>query len=250
MEIEEYIKFFADSQNKGIDDSVGENSIVEKEKELIEKAVGAAYSDIQRTCKGIGKCKEKKDKALKEICKKFCAFFDGDAPKKEKTFDQFWFDKNKPNNNPWLSIMTGTGFDTVGRAQKIVNMTFKYLYCVEGMRNKYKAHFKYCHMPLDSYTMAWIDDKDILPDSSTKWSALNYEDYYKFQNNAKEKIKELEGLTLLEAEFIIWPLAQIRKMNKEIGKFMSEYQKFPGFKEENKYIKKYINDYTSHITQV
>ncbi len=51
---------------------------------------------------------------------------------------------------------------TYGQAQKIINMAFKYLYCIcdqceEG--EVYKKKFKACHMPLDSYSLEWFKRK-------------------------------------------------------------------------------------------
>ena len=42
-----------------------------------------------------------------------------------------------------------------GKAQKIVNITFKGCYCLEGAEQK-EALFKHCHMPLDSFTLEWF----------------------------------------------------------------------------------------------
>lgn len=42
-----------------------------------------------------------------------------------------------------------------GKAQKIVNMTFKNVYCLEGEKNS-DDYYKHCHMPLDSFTLEWV----------------------------------------------------------------------------------------------
>lgn len=51
---------------------------------------------------------------------------------------------------------------TYGQAQKIINMAFKYLYCIcdrcEG-GEKYKKKFDKCHMPLDSFSLEWFKRK-------------------------------------------------------------------------------------------
>lgn len=39
----------------------------------------------------------------------------------------------------------------IGKAQKVINMTFKYLYCM--LDEKELLIFKHCHMPLDHYTL-------------------------------------------------------------------------------------------------
>ena len=53
-----------------------------------------------------------------------------------------------------------------GKAQKIVNMMFKHLYCMNFGKNKEKdksdwrvlnkKYFKYCHLTLDSFTLEWF----------------------------------------------------------------------------------------------
>ena len=44
-----------------------------------------------------------------------------------------------------------------GKAQKIVNMTMKTIYCLEGAEAKNAAgYFTYCHMPLDSIILEWF----------------------------------------------------------------------------------------------
>lgn len=50
-----------------------------------------------------------------------------------------------------------------GKAQKIVNITFKGCYCLEGADQK-EDLFKHCHMPLDSFTLEWFYREVV-----TKW---------------------------------------------------------------------------------
>ena len=47
-----------------------------------------------------------------------------------------------------------------GQAQKIVNMAFKYMYCIWYGKEEYKKYLKKCtpcHMPLDSFSLEWIN---------------------------------------------------------------------------------------------
>ena len=47
--------------------------------------------------------------------------------------------------------------ETYGKAQKIVNMTMKTVYCLEGAKKFADlGYFDYCHMPLDSITLDWF----------------------------------------------------------------------------------------------
>ncbi len=46
---------------------------------------------------------------------------------------------------------------TFGQAQKIVNMAFKYLYCIADQNNKALCEkFDVCHMPIDGIMLEWI----------------------------------------------------------------------------------------------
>ena len=37
----------------------------------------------------------------------------------------------------------------------MINMTFKYIYCLEGAKER-EDYFRFCHMPLDSITLEWF----------------------------------------------------------------------------------------------
>lgn len=104
------------------------------------------------------------------------------------------------------------GQATYGKAQKIVNMTFKYLYCFDNAE-KYVTRFEPCHMALDSYILNWYIKKynesaggnerlskygrNCLP----SWSNLDHDQYMEIQKN----IKGYCGNTpRIEKEFLIW----------------------------------------------
>ena len=121
-----------------------------------------------------------------------------------------------------------------GKAQKILNMTFKNLYCTAFGQSKEKENqntFKFCHIALDSFTLEWIF-REIYPcykklecdrlckTKTPSWSNLDYdaEDKkvysYSFIVNIVAKYfktfhKELNDLTPFKAEFIIWREIQL-----------------------------------------
>ena len=106
------------------------------------------------------------------------------------------------------AMADGTGADCeefsnayFGLAQKFVNMTFKYLYCMEYQPQS--PIYKYCHMPLDKYTLRWFYKKTgIYIDG---WQAISEELYYRLQNDIyKLADPSAVGLSLLESEFVIW----------------------------------------------
>lgn len=130
-----------------------------------------------------------------------------------------------------------------GKAQKIVNMTFKNAYCLKGSRNL-DEYYKWCHMPLDSITLEWVGRtqatiKSIDPDYCylrkgriPSWSKMNYKEEDDFKNSEgnpyysykeiqeaiftyfakyveKNKATEyLKNCTPLKAEFFVWKYMQ------------------------------------------
>lgn len=147
-----------------------------------------------------------------------------------------------------------------GKAQKLVNMTFKYLYCTKYVEeNNKKDLFKCCHIALDSIILEWlykyvydiyeIDNNQQLcknnsnkhkltRDNTPSWSNLTYsidknliEDgkyTYNFyiqiiKQYFKDTIAPYKNITPFEAEFIIW-----REMQMELASeaFYSSLQKY------------------------
>ncbi len=50
--------------------------------------------------------------------------------------------------------------ETYGKAQKIVNMTMKTVFCLDGAEiYDNQGYFKHCHIPLDSITIEWFRNK-------------------------------------------------------------------------------------------
>ena len=133
-----------------------------------------------------------------------------------------------------------------GKAQKIVNMTFKNAYCLqhnEIKEDQFEKYFEYCHMPLDSITLEWFKRtqtwlKDYckedpsngscdflckyLPES---WSKMKSDDsgnrygYETIQKKIRDYLKEyaaenittkyLKDYTPLQAEFFVWKYMQL-----------------------------------------
>lgn len=118
---------------------------------------------------------------------------------------------------------------TIGKAQKIVNMTFKYMYCFDSA-DQYANKFEPCHIPLDSYILDWFFDcyKSEWKHPTNKkakltsagmyrlpvWSDLKYEKDNAETGNNIPQYKEIQdwiknrlykrGISRLEAEFVIW----------------------------------------------
>jgi hypothetical protein len=116
---------------------------------------------------------------------------------------------------------------TFGKAQKIVNMTFKYMYCFDNA-DQYANKFEPCHIPLDSYILDWFFEsykvnwetknqgKKLTKSGNyqlTVWSDLKYEmdlddiipQYKEIQEWIKRRLDRAPTpVSRLEAEFVIW----------------------------------------------
>lgn len=99
-------------------------------------------------------------------------------------------------------ILNQYGYDAdkslkYGKAQKIVNMTFKYLFCFDDVK---ADDFKDCHMPIDSYILNWYND--ISPNKcDVPWSDLKEKQYYELQDEIKGILGNYNPFL---AEFYIW----------------------------------------------
>lgn len=128
-------------------------------------------------------------------------FFAGYAAYRKEAKDKF---KNR------------NGF-TVGNAQKFLNMLMKDLYaCLRKMPSLlqgYEDYFRYCHMPLDSYILRFVDDirdREAIKKPARKysWSRLSdYDAYLDEQNDVRDYVKKYNpNVTVLQTEFVVWPL--------------------------------------------
>lgn len=123
---------------------------------------------------------------------------------------------------------------TYGQAQKIVNMAFKYLYCLYYRYGEFKENqFTDCHMPLDSFSLEWFkrwisanameywkEKEKFKKGSVGSWSSMefsNYKDkkgmkygYEVYLKYIREYCKDYkkEKLTPLELDFIVWSKIQ------------------------------------------
>ena len=108
-----------------------------------------------------------------------------------------------------------------GKAQKIVNMSMKTIYCLEGSKEKaQKGYFEFCHMPLDSITINWFvkyvakswfnvgkkrDDKikiSLEGGPLPKWSNISFCEANTFENYCKN-IKNYDKKNPYDYMFII-----------------------------------------------
>lgn len=174
-----------------------------KNKNDVLLAVKKAYIDMSpRTFKGLKQTnawKEGKTEIFDWLANQFLDYFEngwGNFDKRhEELCDEFLKKFGKLLKEHGCVPETHLKY---GKAQKIVNMTFKYLFCFDDAKSD---DFNLCHMPVDSYILKWY--KDISGNRLKNcWSNLEKDEYQQIQN----KIKELlgDGFTPLKAEFYIW----------------------------------------------
>lgn len=233
IEIGKYIEFFIKSSQleKDMPDKVNL-------KEAVDWAVEKAYGDAKRTMTGIGKFENEKKKALEGMKRKFVDYFSSAVIEEKGAFDG----KHKKLCEIWTDEIGDDNLATYGKAQKIVNMTFKYMYCwcywhcsekEKWEENKDKKKFQSCHMTLDSYTLNWIyyrkKEKNEKPfNKDIKWSKLDSENYETIEGFAGGEIEEVfGGMPPIEAEFLIWDYEMIREKTNEWVKAMEKYTPYP-----------------------
>lgn len=142
-------------------------------------------------------------------------FFSDELITKQEDFDAW----HNSQCNRFLKALKGIYPKLAyGKAQKIVNMTFKNAYCLpDGEKQNDEKRYKYCHMPLDSFTLEWvarnienIDDGELRKGRISPWSKLSNEvdtqNHYTYQQIASAICGYFKdkGETPLMAEFHIW----------------------------------------------
>jgi hypothetical protein len=147
---------------------------------IYELVVDRAYNDAKRALHGIGKHHRQLETAKSNLAMALNKYFNGtESFDHQKLCDQFL--------TPFGSLFYGeTSFKiiTYGVAQKIVNLSFKYLYCFDEFRNSYREKFKPCHMVLDSFVLGWYREQVNTKTSEITWSKINeYAKYEDIQKN-------------------------------------------------------------------
>ena len=176
---------------------------------------------------------DKRKIALRELANKFYDYFN-DKVKNKEEFEKWHRDRCNEfitNYNDALSGYQSIGY---GKAQKIVNMTFKYLYCYADAVNYInKGYFNYCHMPLDSFTLAWYK-REAKGKVNCSWSDMEDKEYLEIQGNIRKYLHDERKFKFgsdeinlprnsLEAEFFVW---QNERNNGSFKNIMNAIYKF------------------------
>lgn len=142
-----------------------------------------------------------------------------------------------------------------GKAQKIVNMTFKNLLGCNGA-DQHLDKFTHCHMPLDSYTLdgwfksdviGWFNSQEENKKEKRKkgdippWSNLDFNTYAWIQKQIRNYLKSAKHiyqgedghpLTPFQAEFYIWPEQKWLRVAKGLSAQDILKDSFPAYKNE------------------
>lgn len=157
----------------------------------------------------------------KELCDEFIQDFTTKASALNEEIDKF-------NSNYDLSVdkvisKVDIKKITYGKAQKIVNMTMKQLYCFDNAPTYKNSVFQYCHIPIDSVILEFFHLS-----SEYVWSNLKtYDEYLRAQKQCIEQWKDkvnAAGLRTTDdmrhiffAEFVIWDAGTERKGKKKLN---------------------------------
>ncbi len=208
--LEEKIKKFRSEQFKK---KYRDENLSIKDEKHREYAIRKAYADMMpRTIKNLPECKEhkicqeKKEEIFSWLNKEFEIFINSPSENfqewHEKICDEFIerFNKNALVNKKDIEF---------GKAQKIINMTFKYLRCFDDAA-EHRNVFANCHMAIDSYIIDWYNREYPSKKITAYWSNLKKKEYYEIQKNIKGRTKNP-----FEDEFFIWDK---EKMNRKSEK--------------------------------
>lgn len=178
-------------------------------------AVERAYIDaMPRTVRGHGEIPRNKLNNLRsEATEAFCTYFNGEPPTNLEAFEKIHRALcNEHFLMPYNKLLNefGAAEQQYGKAQKVINMAFKYLSCFDDA-DTYKDHFVFCHMPIDSVILAWCREHCGIS-GTVSWSNIRDFEYYAFQNfirnwlaaHAENPAYDSLPEKPLEAEFVIW----------------------------------------------
>lgn len=208
----------------------------------IMRAIEKAYQSMTlRTIKGLGKVQNLKESCCEKLCENFTKYFGGKAPTSQKEFNEIHADIC----NKFLNFFNGelekndVSVQCFGKAQKIVNMSFKYLFCFDDAEDK-KQWFQYCHVPLDTFTLNWYQSiSEARGNDKYVWSNLDKDTYDTIQSDIVAFLLPSDGMhrsqTLpvfpLEAEFLIWSYERRIADCKSLLSHLGKYEKDVYFKE-------------------
>ena len=100
--------------------------------------------------------------------------------------------------------------------QKFINMSFKYIYCInDKLNNPIPLDFKNCHIPLDDNTLLWCNSKEIT--GITAWNSVTQNEYIRIRDGVHNEIENNSNVdNALQLEFLVWRIKKICDVLKNI----------------------------------
>ena len=174
--------------------------------EVIQESIKLAYNDFKRTLWGIGKAPTENPYALAEkLIKEEIDKLKKKGIQSQENFDEW----HKKACEKLLDLYNGRWGFCLGKAQKWINMTLKYLVTfILGLEiekaKRYVELTPYYHIPIDNYILSEV--KGLIPSDIIAglkpWSKISDRTLYdKFQSVFRETFNDRIPL---EVEFEMW----------------------------------------------
>ena len=164
----------------------------------LEYAIAKAHTDMSRRARGHKS--EFQVESIKWLKKRFTTV----SPftmKNQLDFDEWHHETCEEYCKHMNAYIHSQGFDfsmTYGRAQKVLNMTFKYLYCTSKYKARVDKIISFLHMTLDGYTLRWYKEvvvkyfNDNRAHSITKLKVGDVSDWSKMNESGKHQYIDIQ----------------------------------------------------------
>lgn len=194
MNINRYTKIFI----KNVMFGVGNVHLSLTNRNHVLLAVKKAYGAMQprtykKTSSATSISTSARRSVLSDLADRFVEYFKAPAPATQTDFDKWhrdtceWFIREF---NAKVLAPSGRASIKYGKAQKIINISFKYLYLFCTIIPGKPGHFDFCHFAIDKYIIEWYKDnickKTGIAPPSTTWSNMDYYDYIKMQKEIRK----------------------------------------------------------------
>ena len=171
----------------------------------IQKIVQLAYLDVNRTIRGIN---SEQSVTFKQAIVSFIERFLIKPPKNQEEFDQL----HQQCCQQCLACTSPSGaLIHYGQAQKILNMSLKYLYneyaAYKGTRNQFNFPEnnveRFFHLPIDSQIRDFlVGTYHFVDPTCLPWSQWSYDHYISFQHQLRKRINT--RYCPLEIDYLLW----------------------------------------------
>jgi hypothetical protein len=171
------------------------------DKDDLERCISRAYLDFNRTLVGIGNLPGAKAKAASHLHDSLLDLSSREAAIASQSDFDNW---HKQICKRLKEIFESEGYSSfsVGHAQKLVNMSLKYIFVLGATRIPgFIWLYKYCHVPIDRIILQRVA-KSVPSKFGVAWSKLNdYSNYLDFQTRFRIAYS---GSSPLAVEFRVW----------------------------------------------